>query len=137
MSRKTTQTATTDRVQQLLNALNGIDGIDFVEDAWIEKAPANYGVVELTGEIQNDYADGKKTAQAWNLRITIYVTGGSHHWISAVQDVLTRAGLPYTAPQREYLNDIKKVMWVWNLRTKMNGPLTIEGTPQPARGGRF
>ena len=134
---QTTETGTTDRVEELIAALNTIDGLDFVEDAWVEKAPANYGVVELTGEIQNDYAEGRKTAQAWNLRITIYVTGGSHHWIGAVQDVLTRAGIPYSAPQREYLQDIKKVMWVWNTRMKMSGTLTLEGTPMPARGRKY
>ena len=134
---QTTETTPTDRVEQLITELNKISGLDFVEDAWVEKAPANYGVVELTGEIQNDYAEGRKTAQAWNLRITIYVTGGSHHWIGEVQDVLARMGIPYSAPQREYLQDIKKVMWVWNLRAKMKGLFNIEGTPEHAYGRLF
>lgn len=134
---QTTETTPTDRVEQLITELNKISGLDFVEDAWVEKAPANYGVVELTGEVQNDYAEGRKTAQAWNLRITIYVTGGSHHWISEVQDVLARMGIPYSAPQREYLQDIKKVMWVWNLRAKMKGLFNIEGTPEHAYGRLF
>ena len=53
------------------------------------------------------------------VRITIYVTGGSHRWIRAVQDVLSGMQLGYTMPQREYLQDIKKVMWTWNTRIRM------------------
>ena len=62
MARRQTRTAATpvtvDRIAQLLTALNTIDGLDWVEDAWVEKAPANYGVLELTGESMGDYADG-------------------------------------------------------------------------------
>lgn len=113
--------ATIDRIESLIDALNGIDGLAFVEDAWVEKAPQNYGVVEVTGEIGGDHADGMKIAQAVNVRITIYVSGGSHSWITEVQNVLSDLELPYTMPQREYAQDISKVMWVWN--TRMRTPL--------------
>ena len=111
-----------DRVEQLLDALNEIDGLSFTEDAWVEKAPEpNYGVIELEGESGGDWADGRKTAQKWQIRITIYVSGGSHKWILAVQEVLNDLKLPYTAPQRNYLHDINKVSWSWLVKTKMNG----------------
>ena len=126
-----------DKVEQLLDALNTISGLSFVEDAWLEKAPADYGVIELEGEIASDSADGKKIAQGWQIRITIYVSGGSHRWIALVQDVLTRAGLPYAAPRREYLHDINKVRWEWVTRMKLGGSLTIQGTAKPANGERF
>jgi hypothetical protein len=126
-----------DKFEQLLDGLNTISGLIFVEDAWLEKAPENYGVVELEGEIASDSADGKKIAQGWQIRITVYVNGNSHKWITDVQDVLARAGLPYTAPQREYLHDINKVRWSWVVRMKMGGSLTIEGTAQHASGRSF
>ncbi len=122
MARRQTRTATTttaDRVAELLDALNTIEGIDFVEDAWVEKAPQNYGVVEVVSEAAGDYADGLKIAQNFLVRITIYVAGGSHHWIQAVQSVLDGLNIGYTMPQREYLQDINKVSWVWNTRIRM------------------
>ena len=122
MSRRTTQTTpttqTVDKIQEMIDALNTISGIEFAEDAWKEKAPSNYGVVELTGETANDYADGVKIAQAYGVTITMYVTGNSHHWITAVQDVLDSLKVRYTMPTREYLHDINKVMWVWNAKVK-------------------
>lgn len=118
-----------DRIQELLTALNGIDGIEFAEDAWEEKAPNNYGVVELTGEAVNDYADGRKTAQGFAVAITIYVSGGSHKWVTAVQSVLDRLHLGYTMPQREYLHDIGKVKWMWNTKVRMPVIYTPEAVP--------
>lgn len=138
MARRQTRTQTTqttpepvDKINTLLTALNTIDGIEFQEDAWYEKAPQNYGVVEVTGEAGGDHADGRKVAQAVNIRITIYVTGASHLWIEAVQNVLKSLDLGYTMPQREYLQDIKKVMWVWN--TRMRTPLVY--TPEAVGNG--
>jgi len=137
MARRTTRTTQetpptpVDKIEALLTALNTIEGINFMEDAWIEKAPANYGVVEVTGEIGGDHADGRKVAQAVNVRITIYVSGGSHAWLAAVQSVLDAQKLPYTFPQREYLQDIHKVTWVWN--TRMRTPLIY--TPEAVGNG--
>lgn len=139
MARRQTRTQTTqtttpepvDKINTLLTALNTIDGIEFREDAWDEKAPKNYGVVEVTGEIGGDHADGRRVAQAVNVRITIYVSGGSHNWIKDVQDKLDAQQLPYNLPQREYLKDIKKVMWVWNIRMRM--PLVY--TPEAVNNG--
>ena len=109
------QTPTTvDVIASLITALNAIDGIAFTEDAWVEKAPDNYGVVELTGDIIREYADGKLIEQGFGVRITIYVTGGSHAWISAVQSVLIAQDVAFSMPTREYLQDINKVSWVWN-----------------------
>ena len=122
MSRRTTQTTpttqTVDKIQEMIDALNTFSGIEFAEDAWEEKALSNYGVVELTGETANDYADGVKIAQAYGVTITMYVTGNSHHWITAVQDVLDSLKVRYTMPTREYLHDINKVQWVWNAKIR-------------------
>ena len=105
---------TVDLIANLITALNTISGLAFVEDAWIEKAPDNYGVVELTGQNAFEYADGKLIEQGFGVRITIYVTGGSHAWIEAVQNILTAQDIGFSMPTREYLQDINKVSWVWN-----------------------
>ena len=112
------QNQTVDKIQEMIDALNTISGIEFQEDAWDEKAPSNYGVVELTGETANDYADGVKIAQAYSVTITLYVTGNSHQWITRVQDVLDQLKVRYTMPTREYLQDINKVRWIWTARVR-------------------
>ena len=112
------QNQTVDKIQEMIEALNTISGIEFQEDAWDEKAPSNYGVVELTGETANDYADGVKIAQAYSVMITMYVSGNSHQWITRVQDVLDQLKVRYTMPTREYLQDINKVRWIWTARIR-------------------
>lgn len=129
---QTVQT-TVDLIANLLTELNTISGIDFVEDAWVEKAPDNYGVVELTGQNGSEYADGKLVEQSFGIRISIYVSGGSHSYIDAVQNVLTAFDIGFSMPTREYLQDINKVSWVWNCT--LFGPIeyTVETeveTPQ-------
>ena len=112
------QNQTVDKIQEMIDALNTISGIEFQEDAWDDKAPSNYGVVELTGETANDYADGVKIAQAYSVTITMYVSGNSHQWITKVQDVLDQLKVRYTMPTREYLQDINKVRWIWTVRVR-------------------
>ena len=112
------QNQTVDKIQEMIDALNTISGIEFQEDAWDEKAPKNYGVVELTGEAANDYADGVKIAQAYSVTITMYVSGNSHQWITRVQDVLDQLKVRYTMPTREYIQDINKVRWIWTARIR-------------------
>ena len=127
-----------DRIQQIIDALNQIPGIEFAEDAWEEKAPNNYGVVELMGEAGNDYADGKRIAKGYLVEITIYVTGGSHGWIEKVEAVLDGLQLPHTLPQREFLFDIKKVSWRWQTRIRksiLRDAATVSGGSDPENGG--
>ena len=132
---QTVQT-TVDLIANLLTELNTISGIDFVEDAWVEKAPDNYGVVELTGQNGSEYADGKLVEQSFGIRISIYVSGGSHSYIEAVQNVLTAFDIGFSMPTREYLQDINKVSWVWNCT--LFGPIeyTVETEVEtPVDGG--
>ena len=93
------RTIEVDKVQELIDSLNTIAGIEFAEDAWEQ----NYGV-----------------------RITIYVTGGSHKWIEKVEEKLDALQIPHTMPTREYLFDIKKVSWVWNARIRKKVTQTAE-----------
>lgn len=126
-----------DRIQQIIDALNQIPGIEFAEDAWEEKAPNNYGVVELMGEAGNDYADGKRIAKGYMVEITIYVSGGSHGWIEKVEAVLDGLQLHHTLPQREYAHEIKKVCWRWQTRIRksiLRDAATVSGVSGTVSG---
>lgn len=112
------------RLDDLLDALNTISGIEFVRDAWINDAPENYGVLELTGQNASQWADGRMLEQSFGLLITIYVKGGDDTWIGAVQGVLDGFELSYGFPRREYDYGSDAVMWQWT--ATIYGPLTVE-----------
>lgn len=111
------------RLDDLLDALNEIDGIAFVRDAWINDAPENYGVLELTGQNGALWADGGMQEQAFGLQITIYVKDASDAWADAVQAVLDTFDLSYGMPRREYDYGGDAVMWQWS--ATLFGPLTV------------
>ena len=113
-----------DMIDRLIERLNAIEGIEFVRDAWINDAPENYGVVELTGESESQYADDGMTEQAFRLRITIYVKDGEDAWLDAVQTVLAAEDLAYSLPNRAYDYGGDAVMWQW--QAVYFGPLTWE-----------
>ena len=115
-------------LDDLLDALNAIDGIEFVRDAWINDAPDNYGVLELSGQNASQWADGHLAEQAFTLLITIYVKDGSDTWVAAVQNVLAAQDLTYGMPRREYDYGSDAVMWQWT--AMWFGPLT-ETVPDP------
>ena len=121
------------RLDDLLNALNTISGIEFVRDAWINDAPENYGVLELTGQSASLWADGKMQEQAFQLQITIYVKDGSDIWLDSVQGVLDDFDLSYSNPRHEYDYGGDSVMWQWT--AWFYGPLTEvlpDTEPEPA-----
>ena len=49
-STRAAATVTVNAIDRLVEKLNELDGIEFAKDAWVNKAPENYGVVELTGD---------------------------------------------------------------------------------------
>ena len=75
-----TTTVTHDAVDELVAKLNTIEGIEFAKDAWVNKAPAVYGVVELSSEARQMWADGHLTDSAWNVIVTAYVSDDSNEW---------------------------------------------------------
>lgn len=99
-------------------------GLPFRVDAWENKAPNNYGVVELTGQNNADWADGVMVDQAFQAEITIYVAGSSMKWIGMIQDKLAAMDAGYSLPQRQWLPDIKKTAWTW--RATFFGPAEWE-----------
>lgn len=121
------------RLDDLLAALNAISGVEFVRDAWINDAPDNYGVLELTGQNNAQWADGHLVDQSFGLQITIYVKDGSDIWADSVQGVLEDQELAYGMPRREYDYGGDSVMWQWT--ATYYGPLTEivpDPTPEPA-----
>lgn len=90
-------------------------GIPFAVDAWENEAPADYGVVELTGEDKGEWADGHMIDQSFVLLVTIYVSGGSQRWKDRIQRQLARIETGYTLKDHRYLDDIDKNMWQWKV----------------------
>lgn len=116
-----------DAVDELVEKLNEIGGIEFTRDAWEDKAPEQYGVVELSGEARQLWADGHLLDSMWTVIITAYVNGDDDTWPAAVQEKLEemeeagRLDLTHTI-SREYDYGINKVRWRWT--ATMCGNLT-------------
>lgn len=117
-----------DAVDRLVQQLNTISGLSFVRDAWENKAPENYGVVEMTGQVGGIWADGHLIEQSFAIQVSLYVKDGSDTWVDMVQDILEEncddLEYVYSMPQREFLQDVRYVRWSWNLQ--MDGPLIRE-----------
>ncbi len=123
------QTVKRDAVDRMVAKLNEIDGIEFVRDAWVNKAPENYGVVELSGEPRQLWADGRLLDSVWRVIITLYVSGADDEWPARVQEKLEameaadEVELTHTI-SRSFDYEIGKVSWVWQVN--LCGPLTWE-----------
>ena len=118
-----------DAVDLLIEKLNEIDGIEFARDAWENKAPENYGVVELNGESRQLWADGHLIDSIWSVTITLYVAGDDDHWPRTVQEKIEEleadGTLDFTtAVSRVYDYQIDRVRWSWS--TMLCGVLTGE-----------
>ena len=111
-------------VDMTVERLNQIEGLAFVRDAWQNKAPDNYGVVELTGQSGALWADDAMALQCYALTITIYVHGDDDSWCAKVQEALQALDLGYSLPTRAYDYDIDAVEWQWT--AWWYGPLEVE-----------
>lgn len=111
---------TVDAVDELVGQLNTVGGIEFVRDAWVNKAPENYGVVELNGEASQLWADGKLIDSIWRVTITACVTGDDDTLAYSVQGALEaleaagKADLTHTI-SRSFDYQTGKVSWVWQV----------------------
>ena len=119
---------TRDAADMLVDALNAIEGITFVRDAWENKAPEDYGVVELTGQSDALWADNRMVEQTFRLTVHLYAKDGSNAWIRKIQEKLAEATDGYSLPAHEFLFDIGKNHWSWN--ASIIGPLQWEETPE-------
>ena len=109
-----TTTVTMDAADILVSKLNEIEGAAFVRDAWINKAPDNYGVVEMEAQSNALWADDRMVAQAFRLKVHWYAKGGSNAWIRLIQEKLAEACDWYSMPAHEFLYDINKNHWTWD-----------------------
>ena len=132
------QLLTVNAMDRIVDRLNTISGIEFTKDAWVNKAPENYGVVELSGEARQLWADGHMTDSAWNVIVNAYVKDDSDGYPALIQeklDALEAEGvldLTHTC-NREFDYMTGKVHWRWVLI--MYGPLVWqEPAPTPNTG---
>lgn len=130
-----TATTTVRAIDKIVSALNQISGVEFVRDAWVNKAPDNYGVVELTGEVQQLWADGHLLDSIWRVIVTLYVNDDEDTYPGLVQAKLkaleNEGKLDIThSVSREYAFEIDKVKWSWQV--SLYGNLTWE---EPVSGG--
>lgn len=111
-------TVTVDAVDELVAKLNTIDGLAFVRDAWVNKAPDNYGVVETQGEVSQLWADGKLIDSIWRVIIHAYIAGADDsiaYTVQAKLEDLESAGkvdLTHTI-SRDFDYNVGKVHWQW------------------------
>ena len=134
-----TTTVTHDAVDDLIAKLNTIEGIEFAKDAWVNKAPEVYGVVELSAEALQLWGDGHLTDSAWNVIVRAYVSDDSNEWPAKIQEKLEALedegvlDLTHTN-NREFDYQTGKVRWQWIVM--MWGPLTwTETIETPAGSG--
>lgn len=124
---RTTATTPTTITVNAVNQFKAIleqTGLPFAVDSWVNKAPAEYGVLNYEGQEAADWADGRMIDQAFRVRVRIFVNGQGDEWVETIQTKLDAADVGYNAPAHEYLEDIKKTCWTWN--TNFFGPLEYQ-----------
>lgn len=111
-------TVTVDAIDELVTKLNTIEGLTFVRDAWENKAPDNYGVVETQGEATQLWADGKLIDSIWRVIIHAYIAGDDDSIAYTVQAKLEdlesggKVDLTHTI-SRDFDANVGKVHWQW------------------------
>ena len=109
----TTTSVTRDAADILVDRLNEIEGIAFVRDAWENKAPDNYGVVEMAEQADALWADDRMQEQTFRLTVHLYAKDGGNEWIGKIQEKLAEATDWYSMAPHEYAWDIGMNHWTW------------------------
>ena len=117
----TPTTVTKDAADLLVAKLNELEGLAFVRDAWENKAPDDYGVVELDGQASSLWADNRMLEQVFQLKVHLYVTGTGDDKVALVQAKLAAVTDGYSLPAHEFAFDIGKNHWTW--QCTIIGPL--------------
>lgn len=121
---KSAAPAPVDAVDRVVNALNTLDSVAFVRDAWENKAPDDYGVVEVNGAPMNLWGDDKLLAQVFQITVHAYVTGSRDDLVPLIQEKLETVTDWFSLTQHEFLMDVGKNHWVWT--GQVLGPLQAE-----------
>lgn len=91
-------------------------GIDFAQEAWNAAPPGDYGVLAITGEPVNFYADDEIILTQQSADVHLYTRDAGHAAAQAVMDALdTVDGLSYTNTARELLPDVGLMHYRWIL----------------------
>lgn len=115
----TPATVKVDAVDELTEKLSEI-GVEFVRDAWVNKAPDNYGVTELQGEPRQLWADGHLIDSLWTVIVTMFVGDGNDEWAGLVNEKLAeleadgKIDLTHTCT-RAFDYEVGKVRWTWQV----------------------
>ena len=126
---ETDETEGQDLIDALIDALNdGVDGVTFDRDVLETNRPEDWGAVELTGQGDSEWADGKLIEQALTADVWVCQNGRGSALKRQVQAVLeaffdgVEGG--WTLKSRNYLYDLDKVVWRWIVT--IVGPLNRE-----------
>ena len=84
----TAETVTVNAMDKIVAKLNTLEGIEFAKDAWVNKAPTNYGVLRLSGEARQMWADGHLVDSSWTLVLDAYVEDDSDEYPAMIQEKL-------------------------------------------------
>lgn len=121
-----------DVLDLLTEKLNELNGIEFARDAWEDKAPDQYGVVEMTQSPLIIYADGKPLDAVYTARVTLYIIGDDDTWAAKVTEkVLSMENdhewldVSCRLTLHQFLFDIGKVQWEFTVQ--ISAPLVREG----------
>ena len=117
-----------DLIDTLIDALNdGVDGVTFDRDVLDTNRPEDWAAVEMTGDGDDEWADGTMIDQTVTLDIWVCVSERGSRIRTEVQDVLQAFAAEHDTGwkfvSRNYLYDLDKVMWRWTVT--LWGPLEI------------
>ena len=109
-----------DLIDLLIDALNdGVPGITFDRDVLDTNRPDDWAAVELTGS-EDEWADGRMVDQVLRCDIWVCLSDRGSGIRDEVQAVLRQFNedhmISWTFPQRNYLYDLDKVIWKWQVR---------------------
>ena len=128
-----------DLIDGLIDELNaGVDGITFERDVLETNRPEDWGAVELVGQADGEWADGRMIDQTLTVDIWVCLADRGSGIREAVQRVLRSFGtlheMTWRLVSRNYMYDLDRVVWRWTVT--MEEPIgeapedTEEGDPE-------
>ena len=89
-------------------------------DALDMGATESTGAVELTGQADGDWADGRPIDAVWTADIWISTPGSGTELLPVITEALMRyddtdTPITWSLPERHYLYDVRKVAWRWQV----------------------
>lgn len=109
-----------DLIDELIDEMNaGVDGITFERDVLETNRPDDWGAIELVGQDDGEWADGRMIDQTLTVDIWVCLSDRGSGVREAVQKVLRSFGNLYAIHwrlvSRNYLYDLDKVIWRWTV----------------------